>query len=400
MIARPDGTLVWANAAWCTLCAFNGPEDAIGRNLRCIQGVGTDRAELKRLMDGIRSQATVSATLINYDRRGLPFRHTVDVVPLADPHGSVSLFRATSREVSRLQEHGRCTLDALWNQAEELDGRRAIDTCRAAFDARDEVAGCSALESPCPMGSMGSVPRALPCKHPGQPAMVVLTRAQPPYAIVWASEGWLGVCGYSAAEVLGRDLKLVQGPGTDRQALGRLMAAVRAQVGVEGIPLVNYDKHGQPFQHLLSVEPVFEHGPHAPPSLYRAISTQVRSLACGAPLGATHVACAAEAWARGVADAHANLGLPPPVPCGGPHGGAPPGAAQHGGAPHGAAMWLGGAACEGAAGEGAEVEENFWGEELESLGVAWEGVAEGLELLALERRVAEAQQHLVCAPGH
>lgn len=47
MIARPDGTIVWANNAWCTLCAFPGPADVMGRDLRCIQGPGTDRAELK-----------------------------------------------------------------------------------------------------------------------------------------------------------------------------------------------------------------------------------------------------------------------------------------------------------------------------------------------------------------
>jgi hypothetical protein len=42
--------------------------------------------------------------------------------------------------------------------------------------------------------------------------MVVLTRAQAPYPIVWASEGWLDVCGYSAAEIIGMTMKLIQGP--------------------------------------------------------------------------------------------------------------------------------------------------------------------------------------------
>ena len=66
IIARADGKIVWCNMAWCTLCAFNGPEDAIGRDLRCIQGPGTDQVELMRLMNAIRSHAsTVSATLIN-----------------------------------------------------------------------------------------------------------------------------------------------------------------------------------------------------------------------------------------------------------------------------------------------------------------------------------------------
>ena len=203
LIARPDGKIVWCNMAWCTLCAFNGPEDAIGRDLRCIQGPGTDKVELMRLMDAIRSHASaISATLINYDRHGMPFRHTVDIVPLADPQGEVSLFRATSRDVTRFtQEHGRCTLDTGSNQVDELDGRRAIDTCCAAFDATNEVATSSSSSSFQPKES---VPRGISSK---QPSMVVLTRAQAPYPIVWASEGWLDVCGYSAAEIIGMTMK-------------------------------------------------------------------------------------------------------------------------------------------------------------------------------------------------
>ena len=47
MIARPDGILVWANITWCGMCGFTAKEDAMGRDLKCIQGPGTDRAELK-----------------------------------------------------------------------------------------------------------------------------------------------------------------------------------------------------------------------------------------------------------------------------------------------------------------------------------------------------------------
>lgn len=349
LIARPDGKIVWCNMAWCTLCAFNGPEDAIGRDLRCIQGPGTDKVELMRLMDAIRSHASaISATLINYDRRGMPFRHTVEIVPLADPQGEVSLFRATSRDVTWFtQEHGRCTLETGSNQVDELDGRRAIDTCCAAFDASNEVATSSSSS----FQPKESVPRGISSK---QPSMVVLTRAQAPYPIVWASEGWLDVCGYSAAETIGMTLKLIQGPGTDRKAIGRLMEAVRAQTAVEDIPLINYDKRGQPFQHLLSVQPVFEKGLHAPPTLYRATSTDTRSLSCGCPLGA-------------------------PAKCG---------AHLH------RAATVANEAPTTASDGPKTVEDQFWAEELEQHGHAWKDVADDLmladlALLALERRVAK-----------
>jgi hypothetical protein len=149
-------------------------------------------------------------------------------------------------------------------------------------------------------------------------------------------------------------LKLIQGPGTDRKAIGRLMEAVRAQTDVADIPLINYDKRGQPFQHLLSVQPVFEQGLHAPPTLYRATSTDTRSLSCGCPLGAP-AKCGAHLRAAIVANEA------PTTASDGPKA----------------------------------VEDQFWAEELEQHGHAWKDVADDLAMLAdlaflaLERRVAK-----------
>ena len=116
--------------------------------------------------------------------------------------------------------------------------------------------------------------------------MTVLTSARAPYPIVWASEGWLELCGFSATEIVGRDLKLIQGPGTDRLAITKLMDAVRSGSELHELTLVNYTKEKQPFRHTLSMVPLCsepgEDGQAAAPTTLRATSTNVSYIGAGA----------------------------------------------------------------------------------------------------------------------
>jgi len=86
---------------------------------------------------------------------------------------------------------------------------------------------------------------------------MVLTQPQPPYAIAWASPGWLALSGYSSlAEIAGLTLSIVQGPRTQRAVVDRIVEAARYEQSVEGLRLVNYDTQGRPFRHTLRVTPV------------------------------------------------------------------------------------------------------------------------------------------------
>lgn len=73
--------------------------------------------------------------------------------------------------------------------------------------------------------------------------------------IIFASKGFLLLTGYTQAEVIGRNCRLLQGPETDK----RTVAAIRAAIGTgrrfDG-ELLNYRKDGSSFWNNLSIGPL------------------------------------------------------------------------------------------------------------------------------------------------
>lgn len=72
--------------------------------------------------------------------------------------------------------------------------------------------------------------------------------------IVYASPGFELITGYSAAEVLGRSPKLLQGPDTDPRAVAALREAIAAGRDAY-VTLLNYRADGTPFWNELSIAP-------------------------------------------------------------------------------------------------------------------------------------------------
>nr|AML78155.1 putative LOV domain-containing protein [Sarcandra glabra] len=74
--------------------------------------------------------------------------------------------------------------------------------------------------------------------------------------IVFASRGFIDLCGYTVGEVIGRNGRMFQGPGTDRRSVLEIREAIRGERGVQ-ISLLNYRKDGSPYRILLQLSPVF-----------------------------------------------------------------------------------------------------------------------------------------------
>lgn len=78
----------------------------------------------------------------------------------------------------------------------------------------------------------------------------------PDHPIVYASEGFLQMSGYLAEEVLGRNGKFLQGPGTSRRAVLEIRDAIREEKSCQ-VAILNYSKQGWPFWNLLHIAPIF-----------------------------------------------------------------------------------------------------------------------------------------------
>ncbi|KAL5553952.1 hypothetical protein UlMin_041353 [Ulmus minor] len=77
------------------------------------------------------------------------------------------------------------------------------------------------------------------------------------HPIVFASKGFLKMTGYSKSEVIGKNGRVFQGPGTSRRSVMEIREAIREEKATQ-INLLNYRKDGTPFWMLFHMCPVFD----------------------------------------------------------------------------------------------------------------------------------------------
>ncbi len=77
----------------------------------------------------------------------------------------------------------------------------------------------------------------------------------PDNPLIYVNAGFERLTGYSAAEVIGRNCRFLQGPGGNPQTVDILRSAVRERRAVT-VQLLNYRKNGAPFWNRLSITPV------------------------------------------------------------------------------------------------------------------------------------------------
>lgn len=97
-------------------------------------------------------------------------------------------------------------------------------------------------------------------RYPGLGEAFCLTDPlRPDNPIVSASDGFLSMSGYPRRELMGKNCRLLQGPGTDPEAVCRLSQAAAANKPVTEL-LLNYKPDGRPYWNLLFICPLVEKG--------------------------------------------------------------------------------------------------------------------------------------------
>nr|AML78964.1 putative LOV domain-containing protein [Cladophora glomerata] len=88
-----------------------------------------------------------------------------------------------------------------------------------------------------------------------QQNFVISDPGLPDCPIVFASDGFLELTGYSREDILGRNCRFLQGPDTDPETVAKLRQAVQ-QCSEVTVRILNYKKDGSPFWNLLTVAPM------------------------------------------------------------------------------------------------------------------------------------------------
>ncbi|WP_415540204.1 PAS domain-containing protein [Gluconobacter oxydans] len=112
----------------------------------------------------------------------------------------------------------------------------------------------------------GEIHRTLPSQDPFAAAMrasrmpmLITNPRYPDNPIVFVNDAFLKLTGYERHEILGRNCRFLQGPGTNLNDIERLRLAIERKDPIE-IDLLNYRKDGTVFWNRLLVSPVFQRG--------------------------------------------------------------------------------------------------------------------------------------------
>nr|AML78013.1 putative LOV domain-containing protein [Hypecoum procumbens] len=297
--------IVFASRGFLKMSGYMNDE-VIGRNGRLFQGPRTNRRSVMEIREAIREERTTQIKLLNYRKDGTPFWMLFHLSPIfSKEDGKVIHFIAVqvplsrklrslgsglrSEDGTRIQEivFGSCRREICSDSVLELDRSLALDSflesdnrvvedeesCEAsdlekrkAMTATKDILSvlthyseltgrlvcgkrcCSTGTSPLGSSlniSLGRIKQSFVLSDPHIDDM----------PIVYASDGFLKLTGYSRHEVLGRNCRFLSGPATDPKAIFQIKESIESDRACS-VRILNYRKDGSSFWNLLHISPV------------------------------------------------------------------------------------------------------------------------------------------------
>jgi len=203
---QPGPRILYVNAAFTRMTGYT-PEDVIGLTPRILQGPNTSPEACARIRTALEAWQPIRIELLNYRKDGSEFWVELSITPVADETGRFRYWVSVQRET---------------NERRHFDEqRRLYELVLANVDEGILVA--DALRPDCP--------------------------------IEYVNAGFTRMTGYTEAELLGRNCRLMQGSNTDPDATRQLGLAIEQQRPAR-VELLNYRKDGSTFWNLTSITPL------------------------------------------------------------------------------------------------------------------------------------------------
>nr|AML77910.1 putative LOV domain-containing protein [Lomandra longifolia] len=100
---RPDCPIMYASAGFFSMTGYSTKE-VIGRNCRFLQGADTDKTEVAKIREAVRTGKSYCGRILNYKKDGTPFWNLLTVTPIRDDSGKVIKYIGMQVEVSKYTE--------------------------------------------------------------------------------------------------------------------------------------------------------------------------------------------------------------------------------------------------------------------------------------------------------
>ncbi|KAF8064530.1 hypothetical protein HT031_003330 [Scenedesmus sp. PABB004] len=261
----PDCPLVYASESFYQMTGY-GPGEVLGHNCRFLQGEGTDPKEVAKLRAAIKMGEPVSVRLLNYRKDGTPFWNLLTMTPIKTPDGKVSKFVGVQVDVTSKTEGKVDSKQLLVKYDARLRDNVAVNVVQEITDTV-QVAETGTHMAPGLVPTGAAVAKAGPKAFPRvamdlattveriQQNFVICDPSLPDCPIVFASDAFLELTEFPREEVLGRNCRFLQGPGTDAATVQTIRDAIRDGAEVT-VRILNYKRSGVPFWNMFTLAPM------------------------------------------------------------------------------------------------------------------------------------------------
>ena len=126
-IADPDGKILFVNESFTTITGYS-QEEVQGKNLRLLQGEGTNPQTVGEIRSAILGERSFRGQILNYRKNGTPFWNLLTISPVRDDRGRLVEFVGVQRDVTEIVEVAqRLEHESLHDRLTDLPNRRALD---------------------------------------------------------------------------------------------------------------------------------------------------------------------------------------------------------------------------------------------------------------------------------